>query len=162
MYLFAYKATERGIRQRHIAQIVEPSRPAKRPPVFVQAAAPGVDHSVGARMFRRNGMPQWAIDIVAEVAERQNVCMADIAGRKRSYPTMEARRESAYLIKDHQPDLSMALLGKWFGKDATSVTHIVACHQEHHNLPKLVGYSLAKVRARDQLRKSGRSSMGKD
>lgn len=157
MYLFAYKATERGIRQRHVAQIVETAQPAKRRPIFVQAIAEPTDaleRSSGARMLRRNGMPEWAIAIVAEVAVRQAICMPDIAGRKRSYPIMEARRESAYLIKASQPDLSMALLGKWFAKDATSITHLVACHQERHNLPKLVGYSLEKVRERDKARKS--------
>lgn len=156
MYLFAYKATERGIRQRHIAQIVEATKPAKRPPLFVQAIAETtdeIDRSAGSRMLRRNGMPEWAIAIVLEVADRRAICVPDIASRKRSYPIMEARRESMYLIKASHPDLSMALLGKWFAKDATSVTHLVACHQEIHRLPKLVGYNLAKVRARDKIRK---------
>ena len=99
-------------------------------------------------------MPEWAIAISSETSNRHAIHLSEIASRKRFRPIVEARREAAYLIKAKQPMLSMVLLGKWFARDHTSITHLVACHQAAHNLPKLVGYDLEKVRNRDKVRKS--------
>jgi hypothetical protein len=165
MQMFAYRNTERGIRMRHVQQIVE--QPFKRPvllhvveedPVAIaeraRLAAIENERLEGMRMLRRNGMPEWAISIASEVSDRHAIPLSDIAGRKRFQGIVDARKEAAYLIKAKHPMLSMVLLGKWFARDHTSVTHLVACHAAAHNLPKLVGYDLEKVRNRDKVRKA--------
>lgn len=178
MFLFDYRATERGIHQRGVQMISEQQkvyrgpynrRPAPLPVPPVETADEAERRRIeeiesqrnnGLRLFRQKGMPYWALAILTAVADRHAICPSDIGSRKRNRPIIEARREAVYLIKAKKPALSSVLLGKWFAKDHTSICHLIACYQTEHNAPKLVGYDLARVRARncDAARKARREA----
>ena len=149
--LYAFRNTERGIRERAVPSVAEehPRRPIEMRPTWTADPTPtALQRAEGLRQLRQQGMPEWARDILAEVADRHAICPSDIASKKRFRPIIEARAEAAYLIKAAKPMLSSVILGKWFGKDHTSIAHLIARHQEQHDLPKLVGYDVSRVRIR--------------
>jgi hypothetical protein len=163
MQVFAYRATERGIRERNVQRFFEqpPEVPPPRPIAVMiydianqrelrRVAEIENQRFDGIQQFRRRGTPDWALSIITEVADRHAICPIDIGSRKRHRPIIEARREAAYRVKAKQPDLSTILLGKWFGKDHTSIAHLIASYQEAYNAPKLVGYSLQLERDRNR------------
>jgi hypothetical protein len=151
MQVFSCQATERGIRER--GGPIESPRPTKTWRDIVdekerdRIEAAERQRADGIRILRINGMPEWALTILIDVADRRNVCPSEIAGRKRDAPIVEARREAAYLIKEKKPELSGPRLGKWFGKDPTCIFHLIACYQAaHSDASKLVGYNIEKRR----------------
>jgi DnaA-like protein len=160
MFIVDYRATERGIRERRVHQIIEPQEvppPRTWQDIVDEKERRRVEaieqqRTEGLRLLRRNGMPEWALAILIGVADRHAICPSDIASRKRDRPIIEARREAAYLIKAKKPELSGPQLGKWFGKDHTSISHLIACYQVEHDAPKLVGYDLARHRLRNNER----------
>ena len=151
MQVFSCQATERGIRER--GGPIESPRPTKTWRDIVdekerdRIEAAERQRADGIRILRINGMPEWALTILIGVADRRGVCPSDIGGRKRDVPIVEARREAAYLIKAEKPMLSGPRMGKWFGKDPTTIFHLIACYQaEHAAAPKLVGYNIERHR----------------
>ena len=100
----------------------------------------------GLHMLRERGMPETFRGIVKRVSTRRRVAIMLIASASRMRIAVEARNEAMYLIKESHPKVSSPQIGKWFGRDHTSVLHGIASHQERHNLPKLVGYDLGKHR----------------
>ncbi|TIM14480.1 MAG: hypothetical protein E5Y67_12435 [Mesorhizobium sp.] len=149
--MYAFRATERGIQARAVPGISEeqPRQPLQMRSTWTVDTTPiALQRAEGLRQLRRQGMPEWARDILAAVADRHAICPSDIAGKKRNRPIIDARAEAAYLIKAAKPMLSSVILGKWFDKDHTSIAHLIARHQEQHGLPKLVGYNVSHVRIR--------------
>ncbi|WIW52393.1 hypothetical protein LRP31_25575 [Mesorhizobium mediterraneum] len=149
--MYAFQATERGIQARAVPSVTEehPRPPIQMQSVWTTDPTPIVlQRAEGLRKLRRQGMPEWAVAILAGVADRHAICPSDIASKRRHRPIVDARAESAYLIKAAKPVLSSNILGKWFGKDHTSLAHLIARHQEQHGLPKLVGYDVSQVRIR--------------
>jgi hypothetical protein len=156
MQMFAFRNTERSIRERHI-QLVQENKPKLPLPTVINLEAETERRRLsaieqkradGLRQFRRWGMPDWAVKIVAEVADDHAICPSEIAGRKRFKPIVDARREAVYRIKSVKPLMSCIILGKWFNRDHTSVTHLTASYSEATGAPKLVGYDIGKTRAR--------------
>lgn len=156
MQMFAFRNTERSIRERHV-HLVEERKPAAptAPVINLEAeterrrlSAIEQKRADGLRQFRRWGMPDWAVKIVAEVADDHAICPSEIAGRKRFKPIVDARREAVYRVKAVKPLMSCIILGKWFNRDHTSVTHLTASYSEATGAPKLVGYDISKTRAR--------------
>ena len=161
MQMMHFANTERSIRERKIQVLSEDQgqRIMQQPSTWAadlandnyrrKIEAIEQQRADGLRQFRRQGMPDWALAILTEVADRRAICPSDIVSRKRHRPIIEARRDAAYLIKARKPALSCPLLGKWFNMDHTSIMHLIACYQAEHNAPKLVGYDLARVRMRN-------------
>lgn len=107
--------------------------------------------AAGLSRLKRWGMPEWARNIVIEVCERTDVCPGEIASDARFQRVVKARREIIYRIKETKPILSTPQLGRWFNRDHTSILHSIAMHQEQCGAPRLVGYSLDKLRLRNRL-----------
>ncbi|MBZ9894228.1 hypothetical protein LB545_07705 [Mesorhizobium sp. BR1-1-6] len=149
MYAVSVKNVERNIR-------VEPSG-AERwarildPVTRHQDAAKEMERQ-GIAMFRARGTPQWALDIVIACARRRNVALPIIAQDRRFRDAVQARNEAMYLIYSQRrtnPNLSCPRLGKWFGRDHTSVLHGIASHQEANGLTRIVGYNIVSSRKRN-------------
>ena len=159
--MVSFANTERSIRERKIQVLSEEhgQRIMQQPSTWAadlandnyrrKIEAIEQQRADGLRQCRRQGMPDWALAILTEVADRHGVCPSELAGSRRFQKIIKARMEAAYLIKAKKPTLSCVLLGKWFAKDHTSIMHLIACYQAEHNAPKLVGYDLARVRMRN-------------
>lgn len=104
---------------------------------------------LGVRKCVHRGMPQWAIDIVIEISERLGTCISDIADCKRTSLVVAARNEAMYRIKERKPSLSSPQIGKWFGRDHTSVLFAIASYQEATGADPLVGYNINIARRRN-------------
>lgn len=157
MFAVSHRATDRGINARSVPQVTE-AAPKSEPARVIDLEAEAerrriaeieVRRAEGIRQFRRWGMPDWALAILTEVADSHAICPSDIGSRKRWRPIIEARREAIYRIKAKKPVLHCTVIGKWFNKDHTTINHHIACYQMDHGAPRLIGYDLAKVRARN-------------
>ncbi|WP_165358297.1 helix-turn-helix domain-containing protein [Mesorhizobium sp. Pch-S] len=104
---------------------------------------------VGTKKCVHRGMPQWAIDIVQEIAERLGACISDIADSTRTSLVVAARNEAMYRVKERKPSLSSTQIGKWFGRDHTSVLFAIASYQEATGADPLVGYNINIARRRN-------------
>jgi hypothetical protein len=106
----------------------------------------------GLLKFKRRFMPEWARLIVEEIADKHDICPSAIATDDRRHKVIRARNEAIYLIKCHRPELSTPKIGGWFNKDHTSILHALASHSDKTGAPRMVGYNLAEVRARNRNR----------
>lgn len=103
----------------------------------------------GLDAFRQRGMPESVREIVQQVAKKRRVSIALMASASRLRIAFQARGEAMYLTQARNPGKPLvAYLARWFDRDHTCVYYGIAAHQERHNLPKLVGYDIAKRRAR--------------
>lgn len=155
MFAVAHRATDRGISSRSVEPINENKPKAQVAVINLEAEAERRRLSAieqkraeGLRQFRRWGMPDWAVKIVAEAADEHGICPSEIAGRKRFKFIVDARREAIYRVKAVKPLMSCIILGRWFNRDHTSVTHLIASYSESTGAPRLVGYDIRKTRAR--------------
>jgi hypothetical protein len=97
-------------------------------------------------------MPEAIREIVKQVAKDRGINIQMIAGDSRIRVAVEARNEAMYLIKARNPKkTSSSQIARWFARDHTSCMHGIASHQDSHNLPKLVGYDLDRVRERNRM-----------
>ena len=143
------------------------SRPVRpyTPPLTEQmkiarsAAAREEMRRIGLRQFKERGTPQWAREIIIDVAERRGLCISDLAGRSRQDRITKARNEATYLIKARKPMLSSPQLGAWFERDHTSILHSLASYSEATGLPKLVGYDIEGVRERNRKSSAARAAI---
>lgn len=103
----------------------------------------------GLKVFRERGTPDAIREIIAKVAENRDVSVMLIASDSRKRIAVWARNEAMYLIKQSRPNLSMPRIAKWFDRDHTSAQHGIASHADLAGLPKLVGYNLDIVKARN-------------
>lgn len=104
---------------------------------------------LGIKAFRARFMPAPYLEIVKQVAAERNVNIMLIAGNSRKRVAVAARNEVMYRIKQARPVLSITKLAQWFARDHTSCLHGIASHAAKNDLPKLVGYNLGRVRARN-------------
>ncbi len=149
MFVASYRNTERSAK-------VEPTFAEKwtraTDPLTRREDARREMERQGIAIFKSRGLPAWALDIVKACAGSRNVSLPTMAGDYRFRNAVKARNEAMYLIylqRTNNPNLSCPRIGKWFDRDHTSVLHGIASHQEANNLPKLVGYDLARVRQRN-------------
>lgn len=106
-------------------------------------------HRIGMKMFARRGLPEWAREIVSDVAAKHLVSVYDLAGEGRSVKIVAARHEAIYRLKEHKQTLTSTQIGKWFARDHTSILFAIASHAEKTGEPKLVGYDLNMTRRRN-------------
>lgn len=102
-----------------------------------------------SRNFRRRGMPEWAYQIVREVAYRHRVYLTDVASSNRCRDVVAARTEAMYRIKAAKESVSSTQIGKWFEKDHTSILHGIASYQERTGAAPLFHYNLNRARKRN-------------
>lgn len=61
-------------------------------------------------------------EIIAQVAAIYGIPVADIVGRRRSVPIVEARHAAIKAVADRRPDLSLPQIGRFFGnRDHTTI-----------------------------------------
>lgn len=113
-------------------------------------AAKEEERKRGLAKYRGWKMPEWARQIVDEVAARRGVSVADMAGEGRTLCVVHARHEAMYLVKERKPVLSMPQIGGWFNRDHTVVGYALVRHATRNGLPKLSGFDLDGAMARNR------------
>lgn len=80
-------------------------------------------------------MPKRVLDVVQAIAERHEVHLYDLLSDSRDRRFCAARQD-AYLALSETPygdrKPSLPMIGKWFGRDHTSVLHGVRRASERH------------------------------
>lgn len=73
------------------------------------------------------GLPPTAQRIIASVADKHGLTVADLRGRSQRYRIAHARQEAFFELMRH--GYSSPLIGSWFGRDHTTVLHGVCAHR---------------------------------
>lgn len=128
------KERERDERKRRLAEAMNREK-------FLDAMDP-------LRPLRRSGFPAWAIDIVCRVAEKHNISPLRLVASTHRSIVVDARHEAIYEIKRAKPALSSTQIGKWFGRDHTSVLYGMARHAANNDLPPMCGFDASGKMAR--------------
>ncbi|TPN03823.1 hypothetical protein FJ973_29720 [Mesorhizobium sp. B2-1-3] len=117
----------------------------------------------GMLTFRRQAMPDWARQIVEHICEKHGVCPSEMSSDNRKHRVVRARNEAIYLVKDRKPMLSSPQIGKWFGKDHTSILHSLASYSHATGAKSLVGYDIegARERNRRKAHTNGRDALSR-
>lgn len=105
--------------------------------------------SAAKAAMRRNNMPDWIKKILFEVGAKHGISPYRMAVGNRSAEVVRARNEAIYRVKERKPKLSLPQIGKWFGRDHTSVLHSLAKHSEETGEHKFTNYDLDRVRERN-------------
>lgn len=102
------------------------------------------------RIMRRRGMPLWARNIVATVSELHRLDMDMVIGRSRKRAHVKARNEVWYILRTGKSPVrhispSYAQIGRWFGRDHSSIV-FGCCHYALENgLPSPSGVDPEKL-----------------
>ena len=75
--------------------------------------------------------------MVREVSHRHGVPVREIFSPIKTRLVVAARREAIYRLKFEKPTVSAAKLGRWFGRDHSTILHAIACYQELYGAPVL-------------------------
>jgi hypothetical protein len=149
MTIAAYgRFTEAGIAKRAAqrakaieteCEAVQPKRAPVAVPVAERVIVPATDTDA-LRMMKRNLMPFWARTIVMAAAEIHRVDPGDIIGRSRRRAIVLVRNEVWYRIKLTASPVtgeipSYPTIGKWFGRDHSSIIYGAARHAFENGLP---------------------------
>ena len=100
-----------------------------------QAGRTGNNEDLDRRAMRL--LPDWAKEVVREVAMRHDVPVRDIFGAARRRSIVAARHEAIYRVKFEKPSLSSGQLGLWFNRDHSSVLFALVRFQELTGAPVL-------------------------
>lgn len=103
--------------------------------------------SAAKRIMYERGTPQWVRDCIFSVASERKVPVTKLLVSGRSRKVVEARNEAIYRIKETKPNLSLAQISQWFGRDPTSILYGIARHAEMTGKKRLNGYDLTRRRA---------------
>lgn len=101
----------------------------------------------GLIQFRRWGMPEWARQIVSDVAARHDVMTEEISSSSRRHKVVRARNEAMYLVKASKTALSSPQIAAWFNRNHVSILYAIASHSDRTGAPALVGYDVVNSRA---------------
>ena len=82
-------------------------------------------------------LPDWAKEVVREVATRHDVPIHVIFSKAKSLPIAAARREAIYRVKFEKPSVSSGQLGLWFDRDHSTIIFALARFQELTGAPVL-------------------------
>jgi chromosomal replication initiation ATPase DnaA len=66
-----------------------------------------------------------ALDLIREIAEKHGILVADIKSQSRAAAIVEIRHEAVAYVYQRRPDLSLAQIGRIFGRDHTTILHSV-------------------------------------
>lgn len=109
------------------------------------------------RIMRRRGMPLWARNIVATISELNRQDMDDVIGRSRRRVHVRVRNEVWYMLKTGNSPLrkmspSYMQIGRWFGRDHSSIVFGACRHALENGLPSPSGVDPAKLVIRKRTR----------
>jgi hypothetical protein len=104
-----------------------------------------------AKILSDNGMPGWAREAVISIAEANKVSPLDIVRQCRSREIVKVRNEIFYTLRDRASPVngtqpSFIQIGKWMGRDHTSVTWGAAKHATVNGLPSYTGLDYERHR----------------
>lgn len=102
------------------------------------------------RIMRRRGMPLWARNIVVTVSELKQQDMGDVIGRSRRRVHVRVRNEVWYILRTTPSPVrhiapSYAQIGRWFGRDHSSIVFGCCHHALENNLPSSSGVDPEKL-----------------
>lgn len=109
------------------------------------------------RIMRRRGMPLWARNIVATVSELNRQDMGDVIGRSRRRVHVRVRNEAWYILRTTPSPVrhiapSYMQIGRWFGRDHSSIIFGACRHALENSLPSPSGVNPAKLVIRKRRR----------
>lgn len=109
------------------------------------------------RTMRRRGMPLWARNIVATVSELHRQDMGDVIGRSRKRKHVSARNEAWYILRTTPSPVlkttpSYMQIGRWFGRDHSSIIFGACHHALENSLPSPSGVDPEKLVIRKRRR----------
>ena len=110
MYQFAYRNTEAGIRRKAIAAmepVLEEMPEAEEPAPWPRIWTP----------------TQKRRALIAEIAERHEVSLADVLGPSRFQHVVRARFAAIRAVRQRYPEMSLPQLGRLFNRDHTTILH---------------------------------------
>lgn len=92
------------------------------------------------RIMRRRGMPLWARNIVATMAELNRMDIDDVIGRSRRRVHVRVRNEVWYILRTSKSPLrkvspSYSQIGRWFERDHSSIVFGACRHAFERGLP---------------------------
>jgi chromosomal replication initiation ATPase DnaA len=85
-------------------------------------------------------LPERVRLIVEETAEKHGVPPREILSSSRNRQVVAARTEAIYRTKAAKPIASAPTIGKWFGRDHTSILAALSRYQARHGAPVLSQY----------------------
>lgn len=97
---------------------------------------------------RVEGTPQRVNDVINEIAAKHLVPVPVLLGNGRTRVIIEAKREACYELKARFQWASWAQIGKWLGRDHTTVIHGAAMHATRHGLPAVTSHDIIAKRAK--------------
>lgn len=98
-----------------------------------------------------SAMPPWAREIVRSIAQKHGVDLGEMFFSRKRGPARTARNEICYVLRGTLSPVSgeapsLPVIGRWIGKEHTSVLHAIANHQHENGLPALTTRSAEKKR----------------
>lgn len=122
MRLYATTATERGIRERRqrAPACLPAPEPASAPAPAPEPAASAPDNVVCMVI------PQTELqELVAAIARKHGLTVADLTGPRRFQKLVDARREAMRAVKDARPCLSLTQIGRMFHRDHSVIYYML-------------------------------------
>lgn len=115
-------------------------------------------------IMRKNGVPEWMRDLVLCAAQDHGVSPVDIVGKTRKRTVVAARNQVWYTIRERNPSrYTWPMIGRWFGRDHTTVIYGVSKHAEEAGLRRLTTSEFREkreaLRERNRRRKEARVSI---
>lgn len=101
-------------------------------------------------------MPRWLREMVLEIAELRSVSPFDVVSKRRYRQVVPVRNEVFWRVKDHNPNLSLGKIGRWFGCDHTTIAHALASHQRKTGAKPYTTYNLERMIASAAARRAAR------
>ena len=98
-------------------------------------AGPANKDELDRRVMRL--LPDWAKEVVREVATRHGVPIEEIFGKAKAQPIAAARREAIYRVKFERPSVSSGQLGLRFNRDHSTILFALSRYQELYGAPVL-------------------------
>lgn len=107
-----------------------------------------MEESRARELLKARKAPPWVRDIVLEISAKHCVSPAAVITESRTHPVTKARWEIIHLIKAKKPMLSAPQMGRWLGRNHTSILFALARYAELYGGPVMTGYDLVRKRAR--------------
>lgn len=108
-----------------------------------------------AKVMSNRRIPLWVREIIREVSAKHDISPGEMISDSRRRNVIVARNEAIYLVKSVKMALSSPVIGRWFGKDHTTILHCLSSHAAKYDLPKLTGFDLPNALLRKRIAHHG-------
>lgn len=95
---------------------------------YIQGRVPSENTAAGERQQKSLPPRVWAI--LSEVAIERQVSVDEILGRSATQRVSSARGDAAYRLRSLTPRPSLPRIGRWLGRDHSSVFYAIKKHVE--------------------------------